>query len=342
MIPVQNIYYLLCYAWDRLDERDLVKVDATTCNNVVDLFAKVLLNGCTHLFKKGLDRGYVEIADSIRGVKGKIDFGNTLKQNLFSRGQAFCEYDELDYNILHNQVIKSTIAALIQVEDLDKGLKKQLRTIYHKFHGVDTIRINTQHFAKIVLHRNNAFYDFLLKVCRILHDNILVTEEQGKYLFKDFVRDEVKMRTVFEHFVRNFYDKHQHTFDVSSEYIVWNAFALDGGSTALLPLMKTDISLESAKRKIVIDTKYYTETLKLHYDKEKIRSGHLYQLFAYLKNLEARGGVNKNSEGILLYPTVTTELAESYQVDGHKISIHTINLNQDWELIHQDLLRIIK
>ena len=29
-IPIHNLYYLLCYAWDRLDERDLLDVSADT------------------------------------------------------------------------------------------------------------------------------------------------------------------------------------------------------------------------------------------------------------------------------------------------------------------------
>lgn len=341
MIPVQNIYYLLCYSWNKLEEKDIVNVDATTCNNVVDLFARVLINGCTHLFKKGLDRNYVEVSDSIRGIKGKIHFGHSLKQDLFSRGQAYCDFDELDHNVLHNQILKASIASLIRVKTLDKNLRTELRNIYHKFHGIDLIRVSTHDFSRVALHRNNAFYDFLLKVCKILHDNILITEEEGKYKFKDFVRDEVRMRMVFENFVRNFYRKHLTGARVWPETIRWNAEALEGSSVDLLPVMRTDISIEWKDRKVVIDTKYYAETLSTHFSTEKIRSPHLYQLLAYLKNLEGRGGINLDCEGILLYPTVTQEISTRYKMQGHKISIHTLNLDQHWQGIHADLMGLV-
>lgn len=260
-IPIQNIYYLLCYAWDKLEEKEIVNVNATTCNNVVDLFARVLINGITHVFKNGLDRNYIQVSGAIQGIKGKVNFGNALKQNLFAKAQAFCEFDELDHNVLHNQIVKASVGNLIQVKNLDADLRSQLRALYHKFHGVDHIRISTQDFSRINLHRNNCFYDFLLKVCRILHDNILITEEEGPYKFKDFIRDEVRMRMVFEKFVRNFYRKHQQKYKVRSEIIQWNALALENSSTEVLPLMKTDVSLESENKKIIIDTKYYVETL---------------------------------------------------------------------------------
>jgi 5-methylcytosine-specific restriction enzyme subunit McrC len=48
-IPIQNLYYLLCYAWDRLDERDIVAVDAAGVTSLADLFARVLINGSNPL-----------------------------------------------------------------------------------------------------------------------------------------------------------------------------------------------------------------------------------------------------------------------------------------------------
>jgi len=38
-IPIQNVYYLLCYAWDRLEERDIVNVDADGSADVLNLLA---------------------------------------------------------------------------------------------------------------------------------------------------------------------------------------------------------------------------------------------------------------------------------------------------------------
>ena len=58
-IPIQNIYYLLCYAWDRLEARDLIDVSSLAGSRTENLFAKVLAEGTSHLFLRGLDRGYI-------------------------------------------------------------------------------------------------------------------------------------------------------------------------------------------------------------------------------------------------------------------------------------------
>jgi len=57
VIPIQNLYYLLCYAWNRLDEAELVNVGREDILTPQDLFAKVLIAGANRLLKKGLDRG---------------------------------------------------------------------------------------------------------------------------------------------------------------------------------------------------------------------------------------------------------------------------------------------
>ncbi len=63
-VPVQNIYYLLCYAWNRLEARDLVDVDAVPGNRVANLLGKVLQDGVANLIRRGFDRGYGEAVAS--------------------------------------------------------------------------------------------------------------------------------------------------------------------------------------------------------------------------------------------------------------------------------------
>ena len=83
-IPILNIYYLLCYAWNRLEEGETIPVSQIEKNEVSQLFATVLIEGTSHLFKKGLDRGYVQYTDEIHRIRGKIDFPMNIKRNFVS------------------------------------------------------------------------------------------------------------------------------------------------------------------------------------------------------------------------------------------------------------------
>jgi 5-methylcytosine-specific restriction enzyme subunit McrC len=90
----------------------------------------------------------------------------------------------------------------------------------------------------------------------------------------------------------------------------------------------------------MIECKFTPEATKPHYEAEKLRSSHLYQIHAYLSNLPA-GELNDSCEVILLYPTVDMPMNASYVYEGHKISIRTVDLNQPWRGIHQDLVAMV-
>lgn len=336
-IPIQNIYYLLCYAWNKLDEAEVVDVKSINSTELIDLFAKVLINGTSHLLKRGIDRNYIEYEDSLRTIKGKLNISVSCRNNLLKNGMAYCHFDEMNHNILHNQILKVTILNLIRAKQLDTSLREQLVNLYRYFYQIESIQLSYKAFRSVRLHRNNFFYLFLLNICELIYENLLVDENSGETRFKDFIRDEKKMAYVFEEFVRNFYKMELTDCEVYREDLYWG-----GEKNNLLPKMQTDISIKTAERKIIIDTKYYKEALTTNYDREKIRSNNLYQIYAYLRQVEYKDELSKNADGILLYPTVEDEISFSTEIEGHSIRIETINLNQDWIEIHSSLIQLIK
>lgn len=342
-IPIQNIYYMLCYAWDKLEARDIVDVNEIGSNKLLDLFARVLSNGCSKLLKQGLDRYYAETESILIGVKGKLHLSQTIKHNILHHCKTYCGYDEFDCDILNNQILKSTISKLLRTKDLDGKIREDLRNIYLKFPPVTEIKINKSLFNQIKIHRNNFYYDFLLKVCRLIHERLMIEEKEGRYEFIDFFRDEKAMASLFEEFVRNFY-RIESDYDVSSKNITWAFEAFENKEDLeMLPEMRTDITLQKDGRKIIIDTKFYREALSTHFDKEKIKSEHLYQIFSYLINQEeANREETLNCEGILLYPTNRVHFKYSYKYGTHRIRVMTIDLNREWRQIHDDLLAIVE
>ena len=73
MIPVSNLYYLLCYAWDRLDERDFVQIDALPRQDLPNLLARILVDGVKRLLRRGIDRCYTDLTQDSQNPKGKIN-----------------------------------------------------------------------------------------------------------------------------------------------------------------------------------------------------------------------------------------------------------------------------
>ena len=343
-IPVQNIYYLLCYAWNKILEKEIVDVDASNYDQLPELLAKVLITGCNRLFKQGLDRNYVECTELYPGVKGKLAFTESIKKQTFLFGKSVCHFDEFNHNILPNQLLKGTLQVLYKTANIDTNLRDKLKNAVWHFNEVLDIVPSIPDFHRVKIHRNNIFYDFLLKICRFIIENMSLDEKTGHYKFRDVLRDQATMQSLFEEFVRNFFSINQNEFKVKRERIHWNALPIGSSRPEYIPIMQTDISLVSSKRKIVIDTKYYHDALTMNqYSTQKFHSTNLYQIYSYLKNLEHISDpvLSTNISGILLYPTTNIELDESYMIGGHIISVCTVNLAKSWKQIEERLLELL-
>ena len=340
-IPIKNIYFMLCYAWNRLDEADIIKVGAEDVTELGDLFARILINGVQHCLKDGLDRGYRETDDESGFIRGRLDVSASIARLLLQQGRASCRVDELTTNILPNQVIKTTMWRLARAGALNKEHQKGLQSLCRRLPGVDLIGLDPHVWRQIQIHSNNRFYRFLIKVCQVINDAVLIEKGYGEYLFRDFVEDEHAMRKVFQDFVFNFYRVHQSTYAVSRDRFAWDVDENTEAVKALMPMMETDITLKSADHALIIDTKFSKSALQRRFDKETLKSDHLYQLFAYLKNLESKDPRFQGSEGLLLYPTTHTPINFETKVQGHKVRVATIDLSKDSQCIHRDLLGIL-
>ena len=341
-IPIRNIYYLLCYAWDRLEEKDTVDVDPVVGDRVLDLLAKVLLNGTTHLLKRGLDRGYVNFQEDTRCLRGKVDLSASVKRDLLRWGHAHCAYDDLSHDVLHNQILRSTLAILARSDDLDAQIRGACQGMRRRLSGVSETALTRLSFRSVQLSRQTNFYDFLLKTCELIVDNMLPTEETGQSRFREFEQDEVRMRGLFEAFVRNFYKREQKTYEVDGgEWIDWHAEPGNEESKQLLPKMKTDVSLKSSDRHIIIDTKFTPNALRTHFERESLHSPNLYQLHAYITNKRRLLPPESDLTGVLLYPEIGRNLNLGYTFEDMEIRVATVDLSAEPSAIHDRLLQII-
>lgn len=341
IIPIQNVYYLLTYAWNRWEEGKAVDVASVPSNELVDLLAHVLIGGTRRVVRRGLDRGYLVHEEERSALRGKIDFAVTTKRMLLERARAYCHFDELSTDVLHNRILRTTIGRLARSRVVDAGLRHELDILHRQLDPIAEIALSARLFGQVQIHRNNAAYDLLMRVCELIHHTLLAHEDAGDRRFHDFLRDDALMAVIFEEFVRNFYRRHLREYRVKDVWLDWDGLALDDVSRNALPRMHTDITLMSPSRVLIIDTKYYAEMLLSRFEVEKARPAHLYQLFAYLKNGERHGGAWLNSDGMLLYPTVRAEVDLRYDIQGHRVRLCTVNLDQPWQGIHRRLMEVV-
>lgn len=341
-IPIRNLYYLLCYAWDVLEERDDTLVNELDGLSHVELLAKVLTIATQRLRRRGLDRGYQTITDDVRSLRGRLDVPQMVARRLQDRGLAACRFDELSHDVLHNQIIASTARRLLMLPDLDAKIRDSLIRLSQTLGEISTIPIRAALFTQLQLHGRLGRYRLLIHVCELIHAQLVVDEITGQIHFRDYVEDDKRMARLFEAFVRNFYARELPSWSVKSDAIPWGLKAITPGAAQYLPHMYTDISLRGAGRTVIIDTKFYVDAFVSRFDSaDKLRPAHLYQMTAYLRNIASRGGSDATAAGILLYPERHPIPTLQYEYGPHRLTAAGIDLAQDWKAIHERLLDLV-
>lgn len=339
-IPIQNIYYLLCYAWGRLEEGELKAVENVECKTLQELFAKVLINGTKRLIKRGLNRNYQARFEEEASLRGRIAFTPSVRGLSWTKGRMVCEFTELSYDTIPNRILKTTMRNLMFTSGISAEHKDELRGLLRVLHEVSSVRISRKLFRRIQYHQNLRDYRLLMNICELIHESLMPTEEAGMSTFRNFVRDPKKMPALFEAFVYNFYQHELPAHKVGKSSFEWQKKSGDAEALARLPTMNTDVELERGEELTVLDCKYYKEAFTSNWGTERYKTPNLYQLYAYIMNKQIESPEKKVS-GMLLYPEVQQSFTDHFVLQGHSVTIASINLDQPWKEIHNDLLSLV-
>jgi 5-methylcytosine-specific restriction enzyme subunit McrC len=340
-IPIANLYYLLCYAWDEFAPQQMASIAAESFPDTLHLFASLLVLGVRTLHRRGFEMGYMPVEERTTTVRGRILLSETIRTRVQSPARVYCSYDELRLDTLTNRILRQTLWGLLHEASLQPRHRAEVRSAVRLLAEVSPIRLNVRVFYEVRLHHNNHFYSFLLSICRFLYESLGGQDQGGRHRFREVDRDEKRMRRIFEKFVRNFYARRQDQFAVTVDHLDWTATPLQGASLHWLPRMITDVTLRSPQQTIVVECKYTPRLFQEHYATKKLRSQHLSQLCTYLRAMEERQGPDGTAKGILLYPAAEDTIDQTYLLHGHEVRIKTLNLKQRWPTIDAEMLKLL-
>ena len=342
-IPIQNIYYMLSYAYNNLKINQDILRESEYFENIYDLFARILIEAINSLIRRGFYKEYIVKSEDISSLKGKISISESIKRRTTIYKKLNCQYDEFSSDVLFNQIIKTTMDDLIRINVVDNKLKKRLKRLRPFFNNINSINLNKQVFKSVMYHKNNKYYTLPITICELIFLTKLPKENNDdRILFKDFIeRYKNEMGNLFENFVLNFYKKELEDFKTSAPTVYWN---VDNdypniGKDAI-PNMYTDIVLKKDSKQLIIETKFYKEILKSNRrGKNRVNSNHFYQIYSYLKNSKFDEGI-KEISGMLLYASIGEDINYEFKIDDCIIFVKTLDLNQDWDKIGYDLRKI--
>lgn len=337
MIRIKNIYYMLAYAFQALNEDGYAHMSFEDFEHAEDLFAAILARGIANQIKRGLGREYLLKTEPLTSPHGKIEFFDSLKRQMRREKQVVCTFDELSENAYVNRILKTTASILLRSKEVKPERKKALKKVLLYFNTVSMLARHEIEWMRIKYHRNNATYKMLMSICRLVMEGLLPDSQDGTKKLMRF--KEEQMARLYEKFLLEFFRKHSpSSCRVSAAHVDWT---VDDGITEYLPAMKTDITIECGGRALIIDAKYYGRTMQTFYDRRTIHSNNLYQIFTYVKNEDAAN--SGRVSGLLLYAKTDEEVTpnHSYWMNGNRIGVQTLDLNADFSDIRNRLETLI-
>lgn len=335
-ILIKNIYYMLTYAFQSLRQSNYDNVAAEDFENIHDMFAAILGKGTASQLKQGLYREYILQEEELSVLRGKLTIQGTIKNKIQHKQKLSCEYDELSENNLLNQILKTTMMILVRQKTVKQEHKAVLRKNLVFFNNVDEIAPSQIKWDMIWYQKNHQNYRMLMNVCYLVLDGLLLSTDKGEKKLAAFLDDKA-MHSLYEKFILEYYRYHHPEYKANPDTIPWD---IDDGVIEFLPAMVTDITLKHGGKTLIIDAKYYVHTMQSRFDVQSIHSGNLYQIFAYVKNLDKDN--TGNVAGMLLYARTQEQITPNnkYSMGGNIIWVKTLNLNLPFTQITDQLEQI--
>ena len=329
MIPIQNIYYMLSYAFQVLNKQGYKSVATEHFENVADLCAAILIKGLSKQLKRGLMKDYIPKREPLTALRGKMEISETLKTNSIIKRQVVCSYDEFSENAYMNRIIKTTMLRLM-VADIDKSRKKEMKKLLVFLVNVEPLPIYRINW-NLRYDRNNQTYRMLVSICYLVLKGLLQTQSDGTTKLMDFL-DEQRMHRLYEKFILEYFRKEHPELTVGAPQIPWQ---LDDDFCDML---------EKDDNILIIDAKYYAHTTQQRFNKATVHSANLYQIFTYVKNKqEELKDRQVTVSGMLLYAKTDEQIVpdNTYQMSGNQISVKTLDLNCGFDEIREQLDKLM-
>ena len=372
-IPVRNIWLLLLYASQLY--RELPDSERAALENAPDdipaLVAKILSNAVERRLRRNLSQGYQRREADLNRVRGRIDLFRTERRQLLQRARVACIFDELTVDTPRNRYVKAALTHIAAA--LDKLAKspetetprresflrteRRCRELALRLERVGVLsHLDSRQASKSVILDNVGWMDArerqMLAAARLALNLSIPTEESGSSLLPIANRQETQGWKLYEQAVAGFYYVvlSQHGWRVKhGSHIDWPLRDPTSGLETLMPNMITDIVLErrdandpGTGQRIVIDTKFTSIVTSGQYGNQSLKSGNIYQLYAYLRSQENDyDALSRYSAGVLLYPSLGVNYDESATIQGHRIRFATVDLAADTQTIRKQLLRIV-
>ncbi len=347
-IPITNLWLLMLYASDLFrtlgdDWADLEQMP----DEIPDLVGEILTHFVERRLKRNLSYGYRRRSADLSRVRGKIDHLRTTSHRLLERGQVACRFDEFTVDTRRNRYVRCALERLTAIVCSNK-LAKRCRTLASALRSMgvvgekpNKVEMSTERFG-----RHDADDRQMIAAAHLVFQLAIPAETLGRQALLTPDKESHWLRGLFERGVGGLYKVALPKADWSvttGKRLYWQTSAETSGVGNVLPGMITDIILDHrpSNHRTIVDTKFTSIFMTDdRYGTDKLKSGYIYQIYAYLLSQEGTNSLADGATGVLLHPAVGANVDESVTIQGHRIRFVTVDLSTSALKVRTQLLAL--
>lgn len=348
-IPVRNLWLLMLYASDLYRQLGSAKIAVEdNPEEIADLVAEILCHQTEQRLMRNLSFGYEDRVAVLGRVRGRIDSLYTERHRLLEKGKVRCRFEALTVDTPRNRYVRAALEKLTLILS-NTSLIRRCRALVASLErlGVSQGKPVAYNGKSERFGRHDSADQKMVAAADLAFSLALPTEFVGQHHLTMPDKQVHWLRNLFEKAIAGFYsvalDPSEWKVSAGRQFR-WKISDKTAGIDAILPIMKTDIMIDrlSSGERLVIDTKFNSVTVKGQYRDESIRSGYIYQMYAYLRSQEEPDQpLSLVTSGMLLHPSIDLEVNERVTIQGHSIAFCTVNLGNGATKVREQLLSLI-
>lgn len=284
--------------------------------------------------QRHLSPAYQETRRLLGTVRGRPMLLESSRSGDLAQGRIRCQFEELTIDRPRNRQFKAVAKLALRYCQTRSNLSPvsaDLQACVHRMAEVGDARPSLRELWSEPIARHERHDGPVVELAALLLQHFGTIQNDGTEQAPVLDPDNVLMRRVFERaVVALLRQRLTHTeWEVSSQEI--KRWAEGSDASPWLPVMRPDIVLthKSDQQTVIIETKFtsYWELSRFKDGttaKRTLKSGHLYQLYSYLRSQRWPGKVT----GLLVYPYLGADGPEEldFSVQGSAMGMRTLDL----------------
>jgi 5-methylcytosine-specific restriction enzyme subunit McrC len=298
-------------------------------NAILDLYFELFLREVEYLLHNGLIKQYRKKEGNVTALKGSLQFGKHIQQNLTHQERFYVRYTTYDVEHQLHFILYKTIRLLKKV-NTQAGLLSRIGALLLHFPEMPDIKVTEATFEKLVFTRKNQSYQKAIEIAKLLLLQYHPDLSKGRNHVLALMFD---MNVLWEQFVYTSLRKHQ-TSPVTITAQTSKSFWIpDSGYQSKI---RPDIVINKDKPDcIVLDTKW--KNLKGNNPSpDDLRQMYVYHEYYGAKKVAlVYPGTDSSSGGVFLDPS-------SGKVQAKTCSIITLSVKPKIKLWQEYIFQTIE